>query len=220
MPNIQDVEAIIFDLGGVLLNIDYAATTRYLSQLAHPGAIYSQHQQTSLFDHFERGEISPAAFRSGLREALSIEVSDQRLDDAWNAMLLDFPPSRLALLQDVAQHWPIFLLSNTNQIHKEAFDKTIAAVAAPHAFDDLFEKAYYSHLMGARKPEAKAFAMVCSENRLNPAKTLFIDDTIGHVQGARQFGLQAYHLQGEIEQLFQPWLDQRCGRSLGRHEQN
>ncbi len=192
------VHNIIFDLGGVILNINYGNTIARLSELSSQdfAAIYTQHRQDAIFDHFETGKIGSDRFRQGLRQLLQVPVSDQAIDDAWNAMLLDIPPGRIDFLDAIGSRKRIFLLSNTNEIHKAAFDQIVKDSFGDRLADlsDLFEKAYYSHLVGDRKPNASIFKRVLAENQLDPAKTLFIDDTLGHVKGAKQVGLQALHL--------------------------
>lgn len=191
------IDAIIFDLGGVILNLNYQRTIDAFQALSGKNFanIYTQHQQYPFFDALETGKMSPATFRTELKNVLGIVVSDKVLDEAWNAMLLDIPAERLELLQALKQRKRIFLLSNTNAIHKEAFDKKLLQQHGYPALDVFFEKAYYSHLVGDRKPHASIFEHVLKENRLHPQTTVFIDDTLQHIEGAKKVGLQTIHLQ-------------------------
>lgn len=189
---------IIFDLGGVILNIDYHRTIRAFEELGMHGfsETYTQLHQNELFDAFERGEIAPQTFRDAIRTGLGPEVTDAGIDAAWNAMLLDLPAQRLVLLKEIAMHKRTFLLSNTNRIHVDSFE---AAIAAEHGMDSLsplFEQTYYSCDVGMRKPEERIFRMVVDAHGLDPAQTLFIDDSPQHIEGARRAGLHAYHLTG------------------------
>ena len=192
------IQNIIFDLGGVILNIDYGLTIQQFSKLSGSNFAntYTQHRQNELFDQFEMGHISSVEFRQRLKRLLQIQASDQEIDEAWNAMLLDIPPERIDFLETVGTQKRIFLLSNTNEIHKQAFDAIVQKEFGDRITDlsQLFERAYYSHLMGDRKPNATIFSRVLTENNLNPDETLFIDDTLGHVEGAKRVGLQALHL--------------------------
>ncbi len=205
---------IIFDFGGVILNLDYQRTTTAFQKLGVKdfAESYSQLEQDELFDRFERGEISPAIFRDGLRSAFLHSVSDEQLDRAWNAMLLDLPSVRLELLRKLGTEKRISLLSNTNEIHVESFE---AALKRDHGLDDLsglFEKVYYSCRTGMRKPETRIFEMVLREQGYSASETLFIDDSPQHIEGARKAGLHVYHLradQGEtIHDLFGDFLTQ------------
>lgn len=204
----KDFPNIIFDLGGVILNIDYHRTIDAFGKLGFENFEdrYSQAVQSGLFDQFERGEISPGQFRNEIRNAFNSSVVDEDVDRAWNAMLLDLPLSRLSLLERVAKSKRIVLLSNTNEIHIEAFDKQLNALGASKRFADLFEHVYYSFEIGMRKPEARIFEHVFSQHDFLASETLFIDDSIQHIEGARAVGINTYHLRvvrGEtIEDLF------------------
>jgi len=194
----ESIEAVVFDLGGVILNIDYGRTIEMLSTLSQTNFAdtYTQHRQDPLFDQFETGKVGAPTFRDGLRRLLQTELSDHQLDVAWNAMLLNIPAERIDLLERVATRKRIFLLSNTNEIHQLAFDQIVRATFGDRlaSLAQLFEKTYYSHLVGDRKPNASMFERVLEENRLNPNQTLFIDDTLGHIEGAKKVGLQTLHL--------------------------
>lgn len=195
------IDSIIFDLGGVIINIRYENTIAAFSQLCgfDVSQLYTQHRQDSLFDDYETGKITSAEFRAQLRHLLSIQCSDQELDYAWNAMLLDIPRERIELLEALGKQKRIFLLSNTNEIHKTAFDRIFTDAFGDHLneLSSLFEKAYYSHWMGDRKPNLSVFQQVIDEQQLNPSRTLFIEDTAQHIAGAQEVGLQTIHLTGD-----------------------
>jgi putative hydrolase of the HAD superfamily len=194
------ISSIIFDLGGVIMNLRYETTIEAFSQLCgfDVSRVYTQHKQAPLFDDFETGRISIAEFRDGLRSLLGLsksQASDDAIDAAWNAMLMDIPPSRVELLKHLRHHKRIFLLSNNNALHKAECDRIFTETyGAGEALDDLFEQAYYSHLMGDRKPHPSIFQRVIQEQQLDPAETLFVEDTKQHIDGAVSVGLQTEHL--------------------------
>lgn len=197
------LEAIILDLGGVILNIDYAKTLVAFSQLAGQdiSSLYTQHRQIALFDRYETGQISSEEFRQGLRSQLALRgtADDAAIDSAWNAMLLDVPPARLDSLAQLSERFRLFLLSNTNAIHKAAFEENLEAVFGDAAvLSRQFEATHYSHLMGDRKPNPTIFQRVVDEQGLIPSQTLFVDDTAGHLQGAQAVGLQTIHMAGDL----------------------
>ncbi|MCB9205062.1 MAG: HAD family phosphatase [Flavobacteriales bacterium] len=207
-----DYPNIIFDLGGVILNIDYQRTIKAFAELGAKNVDekYSQLNQTTLFDEFERGEISANDFRTGIRKVFGADVTDASIDDAWNAMLLDLPANRLDLLGRLQGNKRLVLLSNTNAIHANVFEAEMKAV---HGIEDLsgfFEKVYYSFEVGMRKPEERIFQLVIDELGFAPEETLFIDDSPQHIEGAKKVGLNAYYLradQGEtILDLFGDFL--------------
>lgn len=190
---------IIFDFGGVILNIDYFLTIKAFQDLgvADFDASYSQLDQTALFDEFERGEIAPEEFRLGIRKALKLDVSEAQIDQAWNAMLLDLPKERLALLDRLKLEKRLALLSNTNAIHAGFFETEMKAAHGIQNLEPYFEKVYYSFDVGMRKPEKRIFDLVMNELGFEPSKTLFIDDSLQHIEGAKNAGLNAYHLRAD-----------------------
>ncbi|MEX1003726.1 MAG: HAD family phosphatase [Crocinitomicaceae bacterium] len=198
--DLLSVDAIIFDLGGVVLNLDYQLTINAFKSLGKENfeALYAQAQQNKIFDAFETGQLSAAEFIDYLKQFLPDVKEDQQIISAWNAMLLDLPPHRIQLLEKLRNHYQLFLLSNTNEIHYQSFRETLQ-----NRFGDLelleksFEKTYYSHKIEKRKPNADAFEMVLGENQLKAENTLFIDDTEQHILGAREVGIRTYHLKNE-----------------------
>ena len=187
--------AIIFDLGGVIIHIDYSATIRAFEKLGHSDfhTMYSQAQQSGLFDELETGKISGQRFVNELLPYLKVGTSPNKVVAAWNEMIGSVPKERLDLLQKVREKHPVFLLSNTNELHMQAVHRSWNE-ASEKPMSDYFNHIYLSHEIGMRKPNADIFAFVCHENNLNPAETLFIDDTLQHIEGARACGLQTVHL--------------------------
>lgn len=188
----QEIKAIIFDLGGVILNINYELTEKSFVRLGieHFPELYSQHHSGQLFNGFETGKISATDFLQAVKKESSKPLNDQEIIKAWNAMLLDFPADRLTLLRKLKYQYKLFLLSNTNAIHLEAFQLMLKQQHGLDSLDPLFLKTYYSHLIGLRKPDIAAFKQVIDENNLNPDTTLFIDDTDVNILGAAKTGLK------------------------------
>lgn len=195
MPKYNSFSNIIFDFGGVLLNIDMDRAFKEMQLLGidDPNIISQEFEDQGLFDRLEKGEITPEEFRFGLRKYLKNGVTDKEMDQAWNSMLLDFPEERLHLLSELSRSHRLFLLSNTNKIH---WDWYTASIKKEHGvwLPDLFEKDFYSFRMGLRKPDLKIFSDVIDEKDLNPADTLFIDDTLENVIAARKVGMNAHFL--------------------------
>jgi putative hydrolase of the HAD superfamily len=195
---IQGIRHIIFDLGGVLLNIDYQLTEQAFKNLgiAAFDAIYSQLKQTPLFDELETGKITALDFYDTLRHLSGLDIPNDRLEKAWNAMLLDFPLRRLQLLQQLRLYHDLFLLSNTNEIHEAAFSQTLFSQhALPAGLGVFFDRVYFSHQIGLRKPNREVFELVLQENQLQPNHTLFIDDSPQHIETAKKLGIQTIWLE-------------------------
>ena len=197
-------DAIIFDLGGVIINLDYQLTIESFKKLGIDNfeEMYTQAKQNNLFDDFETGKISSQHFINSLLPFLPSGTSANKVVHAWNAMILDFPKKRLELLDQLNSKYRVFLLSNTNDIHLQAVNRSLANTT-DRKLESYFEKVYLSHEVKLRKPHKEIFELVCTEQNLNPATTLFIDDTIGHVNGANSIGLKGIHLIDKtIEEMF------------------
>jgi putative hydrolase of the HAD superfamily len=193
MPAIRN---IIFDLGGVFMNIDFRLTEKAFADLgvAHFHTMFTQHHANDLFVQLEIGAITPETFYEQFRQATGTALGDHQIRDAWNALLLHFPQERLDWLKEIRNRYRVFLFSNTNQIHYDSFIASAAKENNCPDFNGLFEKAYYSHEFGRRKPVVSAFTDLLALEALDAADTLFIDDTIANIEGAKQAGLQTIHL--------------------------
>lgn len=193
---IKGIRHIIFDLGGVLLNIDYALTEKAFIEAGIDNfpELYSQLQQTDLFDKWETGHIGREEFISALRKKGN-GITEEQILKAWNAMLLDFPLRRLQLLQQLRLHYDLVLLSNTNEIHEEAFNKILMQAHGIPTIGVFFDKVYFSHRVGMRKPMKELFHRVLDDNGFKAEHTLFIDDSPQHVEGAKECGIQTIYLE-------------------------
>jgi HAD superfamily hydrolase (TIGR01509 family) len=188
---------IIFDLGGVIINIDTKRTEEAFTKM---GAIdfrnfFGHGFAASFFVDYEIGKISDRQFIDELKKMTHTDSSDQAIIEAWNALLLDFPADRIDLLNGLRKRYRLFLLSNTNALHLTAFQKMYADDFSGNLLDDHFEKAYYSHLIGQRKPNRESYERVIEENNLKPDETLFVDDAKINVEGANAVGLIGLYLQ-------------------------
>jgi putative hydrolase of the HAD superfamily len=192
----KSVKNIIFDLGGVLLNIDFDRAAEAFRQagLNDFEQLYSRAVQSDLFDRLERGKITPEAFRKELCQLAGIKLSDAVIDRCWNALLLDFPPARLQLLQELRENYRLFLLSNTNIIHAEAYNDDLRKHHNINGLEALFDKLYYSHDIGLRKPAKESFLHVLNDQKIQAGETLFIDDSLPNIEAARALGMQTLHI--------------------------
>jgi putative hydrolase of the HAD superfamily len=190
----MQIKNIIFDLGGVLVDIDYGATIKAFQKLGinNFDEFFSQLKQNHLFDKWDIGKLTPKEFRDDLRKISGLPMTDEAIDGAWNAMLGGFPATKIPMLDQVSKNYRTFLLSNTNAIHIPWFKDRMMKTHGIEGLETFFEKLYYSHEVGMRKPDVEIFQHVIDDKGLNPAETLFFDDTLMHVQGARRAGLLAY----------------------------
>jgi len=191
------VKNILFDLGGVLLNLDVAQTRDAFIKLGvtQIDDLFRIGHAASFFKEYETGAISDQEFVEKARQLAHPGTTSDQIIAAWNVMLLDFPAERVQFLNLLKNKYRLFLFSNTNAIHLQAFHKSYQEVYGT-AMDDLFEKACYSHVINQRKPDVAAFQYVIKDCNIEARETLFIDDALVNIEGARKAGLQAVHLTG------------------------
>ena len=201
----KNIENIIFDLGGVILDIDYNLTRKGFEDLGvkHFDEMYSQANANHLFQKLETGHISNDEFFKELSSVTNLGLTPQQIRTAWDAMLLEFRESSLKFLQEIKAKYKSYLFSNTNFIHMEAFQKIFHNKERLHPFDDYFDKAFYSCQMGLRKPDTESFHWILDHLDIKAEKTLFIDDSIQNIEAAKKVGLQTVHLEPgmNIEEL-------------------
>lgn len=191
------IKNIIFDLGGVILNIDYALSKQAFEKFGvrEFDKLYSQAVQNHLFDDLETGKITPGAFRDEIKKITPHKISDNDIDTAWNAMLLDLPVERIRVLEKLKFKYRLFLLSNTNEIHIHRFSEYLQMNFGFKNMSHIFEREYLSYKVGLRKPDKKIFELVLKENTLIKSETFFIDDSIQHIEGARSVGINSILLE-------------------------
>ncbi|MCW5912887.1 MAG: HAD family phosphatase [Cyclobacteriaceae bacterium] len=198
------IENIIFDLGGVILNLAVENTHREFARLSGLplDEIKSRVHHGRFFHDYERGLISDAEFRDHLRQSLQLQVTDDGLDKAWNAMLLDIPAERFTLLEKLKQDHRVFLLSNTNEIHRQRFNGIVQQTSGKPNIDYYFHKAYFSHELKMSKPDVNIYNQVLRLQNLSASETVFLDDNADNITGAARAGLQTFHVQ-HPDQIFE-----------------
>jgi len=200
-----DYKNIIFDFGGVIINIDPMLTVKAFANLS-PELTEEKTMkviQDPLFRQFEKGKISESELRTGITNMLDINthLSNMDFDEAWDAMILDLPIARLDLIQSLKNNHRLFLLSNTNSIHMRKVSKIVKQTIQKDSIDHFFEKAYYSHLVGMRKPDREIFDFVLKENNLIPDETIFLDDFPINFPGAVEAGIATLEVDRDILQI-------------------
>lgn len=192
----NNIKNIIFDLGGVFMNIDFKITQQAFIDLGIKEfpAMFSQHHSNELFEQLETGKITATELYQSFRQLTGSTLTDQQIKTAWNALLLDFPPERLQWLDNIRQKYKVYLFSNTNIIHYDAFMDIFTRSTGKSDLNQYFIKAYYSHELGLRKPYVESYLKILEEQQLVAAETLFIDDTAKNIEGAQKAGLQTIHL--------------------------
>jgi putative hydrolase of the HAD superfamily len=185
------VEALLFDLGHVVIELDSRRVHARWAELAGVPVAEIERRvrmrvaQSQAFQRHERGEISDAAFFAHLRSALEIDLTDDQLKDGWNAIFVGEMPGIRPLLARAGRALPLYAFSNTNAVHQACWSVRFADLLAG------FRKVFVSNELGARKPDTAAFRAVAAAMGLPPGRILFFDDLAANVAGARASGMQA-----------------------------
>ncbi len=191
----KPIKNIIFDLGNVIIRIDPGLTIKKFKELGVDDfdSLYTMMKQSEVFDRLDTGKISLPEFRDAIRSHTQAVLSDEQIDDAWCAMLLDLPEENIDMLRKLRiGGYKLYLLSNTNQMHIDWYLEKLHKETGSPLLPDLFDRTFYSHEIGYRKPNRDAFEYVLQAEGLKPAETLFIDDLEHNVIGARKTGMLAY----------------------------
>ena len=201
----KKIRNIVFDLGGVLVDLDFKAAINGL-QKAGFANVKEQLQAfdcEGIFQKFELGEMTADEFRSAIRENSTVSLTDEEVDGLWNAMLLEVPREKLELILHLRSKYMVYLLSNTNSIHwdyvcKNAFNYRGFRV------NDYFEETFLSYEMHLAKPDKAIFEKVLEEANLLPEETLFIDDSEANCKAASELGIHThhYHIGEDLKELF------------------
>jgi putative hydrolase of the HAD superfamily len=193
------VKNILFDLGGVLIDIDYEKTIRSFRTIGFPHfeQMFSQLTADELFQKLETGKILPKDFYKVMLSIARTGVTEDEIRDAWNSMLLEFRKESVLFLKLLSAQYDLYLLSNTNQIHYDAFTEMLLTETGYNSLEPLFKKAYFSHRIGRRKPNADSYEFVINDAGILPEETLFIDDTLMNIEAARKLGFHTHLLKPE-----------------------
>ena len=202
----KQIKNIVFDLGGVLVDLDFKAAINGLQQagFANVKEQLMAFDQGGIFQKFELGEMTADEFRTAIRENSTVTLTDEEIDALWNAMLLEIPREKLELILDLRGKYMVYLLSNTNSIHwdyvcKNAFNYRGFRV------NDYFEETFLSYEMHLAKPDKAIFEKVLHDANLLPEETLFIDDSEANCKAAEEVGIHAhhYHIGDDLSKIFE-----------------
>ena len=189
---LQHIKNIIFDLGDVIIDLSIPGTISRLAQRSGLSAdqVKTLYWSSNTFLDYEKGLLSNEDFHQGANALLGTDMTFEEFSEIWNSMLIRIPSERLRLLDDLSDRYRLFLLSNTNDIHLRRFTDMMEEVSPGRPLESYFEKAYYSHRIGMRKPNTDIFNHVLRENVLMASETLFLDDNPDNIKGASLVGIE------------------------------
>ncbi|SMG27665.1 putative hydrolase of the HAD superfamily [Marivirga sericea] len=192
----QKIRTIIFDLGGVIINLYVEKTIVAFSELSglSEKEVESAYLSADVFKQYEKGLISDADFRQSLRDQFKLKVSDYEINSAWNAMLGEITAERIESIRYLLQNYKCIVLSNTNAIHERAFHKILSDSFPYQHLKELFHEVYFSHELNQRKPDREIYENVLSLAKTQANEALFMDDGIQNLNSASQLGIHTLHI--------------------------
>ncbi len=198
MKNWPDVDYVIFDLGNVLIDIDYNRAMNLMKE-ALPKRLHQRVDTcyaAEFHKTYERGEMDSQSFRNAFRAYFEQTWSDSEVDYLWNSLLGELPAYRLDLVRRLKSTYQVGILSNTNEIHINAVHALLQSEHGMANFYPLFDRVFYSQEMGLAKPSRAIYQQLLLELGANPSRVLFFDDLLANVEGAAAIGIQAVQVTG------------------------
>jgi putative hydrolase of the HAD superfamily len=198
MKNMLDADFLIFDLGNVIIDIDYNKSFELISsQVSHD--LHDKVQKFYLTDFhldYEKGLIDSATFRNEVREYFEQDWEDEKVDFLWNSLLGEIPSKRLELIFSLKNKYQLGVLSNTNEIHITALNEILKSDHQIENLDIIFHQVFLSHELGLSKPSKDIYEKMVSELDTTPERVIFFDDLEKNVKGAAAIGIRAVHVTG------------------------
>ncbi len=182
---------VVFDLGGVMVNLDMKATLSAFASIGIMGLEKYVNQSQALgdvFERFGRGLATEKEFYDEVRRLSALSPTDEQICDAWNTMVVDFPVENVHLVERLKKDHRVVLLSNTNILHQRKFDSFAEGYSS---LSDLFHHTYYSHEMHLAKPDPEIFRQMLAAENVRPADAVFFDDSQANIDAARSVGMHA-----------------------------
>ena len=201
----EGIKNLILDLGGVILNTDADETLDAYKQMVKPGVVfdYEWEHLPRIIDSLETGKWNKRAFIRFMKPFMRENIDKRQIIDAWCAMLENFPVQRIKMVQELSKKYNLYLFSNTDVIHINAFEQDFN-YRYGYPLSKLFLKVYYSCEIGFRKPGLEGFQLILDENQLKPEETLFIDDRVENCEAAEKLGIKVISIpfQSGLEQAY------------------
>lgn len=194
------IKALLIDFGGVLYDIDPSQTVSELSKIAASDSDFNKLKQYNystmpFMAEYEKGNITTDEFRNAMAKLLAIPPSD-RIDYAWNSTLVGLKSNIDKVVNELAEQYPLYLLSNTNELHYNYFAEESDVIL------NKFAHCYYSYKLKMHKPDVNIFKFVLDDLALDAGNILFIDDVIDNIEAAASLGINVYHVNGTSQTVY------------------
>lgn len=201
MKHFRNITTLIFDFGGVLINLDINQCIFNFKQLGLNNfeQYLGNFAQSGFFMKLEKGQISAEEFRNEIRKLCENPLTDAQIDGAWCSFLLDIPAAKLNMLLELRKKFRVILLSNTNIIHFPDSEKKLFLKTGKN-MSDYFDRCYLSYEMKMAKPDMKIFENILASENVEAIECLLLDDGLKNTEQAQKLGMQTY-LVSEHEDL-------------------
>jgi glucose-1-phosphatase len=177
------IEALIFDLGNVVIRFDWRTAEGRLRARSRNGSSSPREDMRELISRFEVGEISQELFVSTAAATIGFQGDEQEFIAIFNSIFSPHPPMEQSI-QQLAARFPIYLISNTSELHLSYVQRNFAVLQK-------FLDAVYSFHAKCAKPDQKIFAIAIKQFGVTPESTIYIDDLAPNVRAARELGFHA-----------------------------
>lgn len=192
MKKLENIDFLIFDLGNVIIDIDYEFSINELKKIIpeHKFQLTSLFFPSQFHKDYEKGLISTEQFREEIRKHFDCDFTNVQIDHVWNSLLRTIPQPRVDLLRKLRNLYGTAILSNTNSLHIDAFELMIKEQTDETSIYNLCDYTFLSHKMGLAKPYAEIYHTVLQSINVDPARVLFFDDLSANLEGANSLGIQ------------------------------
>jgi FMN phosphatase YigB (HAD superfamily) len=189
-PGIPAIEALLFDLGGVVIGFDFLRAFERWAELSGSGikVLAASFEFDEAYCQHETGEITASDYFESLRGSLGIDLSDEQFASGWNRIFLGPIPGIERLLNRMVDRWPLYAFTNSNPTHQRFWSVEYSAMLS------VFRTIFVSSELGLRKPEPRSFETVAQKIGVAPERILFFDDSPTNIHGAVEAGLVAAHV--------------------------
>lgn len=186
-------EAIIFDFGNVIIDIDFELLFKGFAESSHKSVdeVKKRLTESQVFRRYESGMFEDAEFREVIRQTIGFPFNDNEIDRIWNSMLLQIPPNRIELIRYLNTKYPVYLLSNTNRLHINWCNEYLKVNFQINTVHELFKKAFLSYEIGMWKPDEVIYTHVLDKIGIAAKDAIFFDDNEANIAASKKVGIQS-----------------------------
>lgn len=199
MSSSTEIKAIVFDMGGVLVDLDMdRCRHHFIDKLGYKDIdnILDACHQKGIYSDLEGGTMSPEDFRKEILNGCNPGTTDKDVDEAMQSLLVGIEPYKSELLRDLSTKFDLYMLSNNNSISFARSRAMFEEAGIP--VETTFKHLFLSYEMKMLKPSAEIYLSSIEYIGLPAENLLFIDDSQANIDAARSCGMNVlYYKQGD-----------------------